>query len=372
MPSELKELLEKQHQAFADFRTRNDNRVDDITDQLENLEKKINRIGMGPGEESTPATADNNTGRFYAKVGDKLVPLLNRSEKLADVYRNDRSDADKSFSLANYVRGAMGFQNAVTSGPALVPSYVGAEIIDAVRANAVVVEAGAGTINIEGPTNFAKITGDPTVFQHTEGAEDIEESSATIVPVEADPKALVAAIPLSAEVVADSPNLNAVLLMSLAGAFAGKLDTLCLATMLADENIPTSSAGQDPAAWADVLAAISQALAADQKLPEALISSPADFMARASQLASTAGSWLGKPPVLEAMRDLYTSSVSDGTAIFGDFLRGFAIAVRQELRVEVIRLAKYRSYSHMLVAHARMDGYVMQPGRLFIQKATVA
>jgi len=362
--SEFKVLIEQQNEAFAGFKAAND-------DQLENIEKRLNRIGMGGGSDPADSIVEDSSGRFSVRVGDKLVPVLTKNEKLSDHYRASRSsNGEGDFSLANYVRGAMGFQNAVVSGPALVPAYVGAEIIDAVRANSVVIEAGSGTINIEGPTNFAKLTGDPTVFQHTEGAEDIEESTPTIVPVEADPKTLVAVIPLSGEVVADSPNLNAVLLTSLAAAFAGKLDSLALAKILADASIPTSSIGQNPAAWASVLAAISEGLAADQRLPAALISSPADFMARAAQQAGDAG-WLGKPPALEAMLELYTSSVADGTAIFGDFLRSFAIAVRQELRVEVIRFAKYKSYSHVLVAHARMDGYVLQPGRLFVQQATV-
>lgn len=299
------------------------------------------------------------------------VPILARGERLAAMY--PRSGSEAPFSLGNYVKTAMGLgpQGAVVSTSAVVPSYVSANIIDAVRAISTVVQAGAVTVPIGGPTNLCRIATDPTVYQHEEGEGDISESDAVFQPVALNPWALVGAVPLSHEVVEDSPNLDAALNMSLAQAFAAKLDALSLATILADTAIPTSSAGQDPASWAGVLAAVGQALGADQTLPSAFIGSEGDFIARASQLASTAGSWLGKPPVLAGMLELPTTKMSDGTAVFGDFARGLGVAVRQELRLEVVRFHKHLSYSHVLMAHARMDGVVLQPKRLFIQLETV-
>jgi hypothetical protein len=47
------------------------------------------------------------------------------------------------------------------------------------------------------------------------------------------------------------------------------------------------------------------------------------------------------------------------------------VAMRQELRVEVVRHAKPTSGSHLLVAHMRADFVVLQPGRLFKQLKTV-
>jgi hypothetical protein len=50
--------------------------------------------------------------------------------------------------------------------------------------------------------------------------------------------------------VQDSPNLDTVLRMVISTAFAQKLETLSLATVVADANIPASSVAQDPAEWA--------------------------------------------------------------------------------------------------------------------------
>ena len=220
-------------------------------------------------------------------------------------------------------------------------------------------------------TNCQRFTYVVVRDEHTEAAVDITESDIVASPVALNPKLLACTIPLTVEVVADSPNLDAVLNMALAGAFAAKLDALCIATLLGDTNIPDSAAGQDPAVWAKLLEAVGAALALNQRLPSAHISAPADWIARASQLASTAGTWLGKPPALAGMAELHTTGLTAGTALFGNFAEAFAIALRSDLRVEVVRHAKPTSASHLLVAHMRADGVVLQPGHLFKQLKTV-
>lgn len=257
------------------------------------------------------------------------------------------------------------------SGAALVPTYQGSRIIDAVRARTVMVDAGAGTILIDGPTNLARLTSGPTVYQHTESADDIEESDIVAVPVTLNPKLLAVLIPLTVELVQDSPNLDAILNTALSAAFAAKLDALAIATLLADPAIAKSAVAQDPALWIKVLEAVGAALALSQSLPTAHISSPADFIARASQLSNTAGNWLGAPPALASMRELQTSGLAAGTSIFGNFSEAFALALRSDLRVEVVRHAKPGSASHLLIAHMRADGVVLQPGHLFKQLKTV-
>lgn len=72
------------------------------------------------------------------------------------------------------------------------------------------------------------------------------------------------------------------------------------------------------------------------------------------------------------MSEYPTTAVAAGTAIYGGFERGFAIALRQELRLEVVRFGKPGSASHILVAHMRGVGVVLQPKRLYIQQKTVA
>jgi hypothetical protein len=349
--------------AFDGFKSRSEESNAQLRSKLEWMETKLSRPGAFVSN-----NGDQGAIRTLKTAAGESLPFLRAEQKLADL-RDTRGD---SFDLGEYCRSALlGSREAKTaSGPALVPTGVGSQVIDKVRAKTAIVAAGAGTIIIGGPTNLARLTQDPTVYQHTEAATDISESDILATPVSLNPKLLAVLVPLSVELVSDSPNLDALLQTSIAAAFAAKIDALSIATLLADANIPKSAATQDPAIWLKTLEAVGSALAVNQDLPFAHIGATADFIARASQLASTAGSWLGKPPALSAMRELFTTSMSAGTALFGDFASGFAIALREELRIEVVRHAKPTSGSHLLVCHMRADGVVLQAGRLFKQMKT--
>ncbi|WP_299146738.1 phage major capsid protein [uncultured Comamonas sp.] len=336
--------------------------------KLAELQKAVDGYTLASQRPGFAGARSNTDVKYLQTAAGQKLPMLAREQKAADLYRTDDSEG---FNLGDFARDAILGSRKAQSGAALVPTFVGGQVIDLVRAQTVIVEAGAGTILIGGPTNLARITSGPTVYAHAEGVDDIVESDIIAAPVSLNPKLLAANIPLTVELVQDSPNLDAVLQTALAGAFAAKLDALAIATLLADTAIVKSAAAHDPATWAGVLLAVGAALAADQRVPSAHISAPADFIARASQTASTSGAWLGKPPALAAMRELQTTGLTAGTALMGDFAAGLAIAMRSDLRVEVVRHAKPGSASHLLVAHMRADGVVLQPKRLFKQLKTI-
>jgi HK97 family phage major capsid protein len=362
--SEIKEAVVSTAEAFVEFKKVNERRLgeikagqDGLLDRIEELESHR----LAPKNPGATAKGGDTFRTLRTKAGIEL-PYLSHEQKAGDYYQQRHS--------AEYVRAAMlgSREGKLASGVMSVPTAVGSRIIDNVRALTAVVRAGAGTILIDGPTNLARVSGDATVYQHTEAATDITESDITLAAVTLNPKTLAALVPLTVELVQDSPNLDAVLRTALAGAFALKVDTLSIAKILADTAIPDSASAHDPATWAGTMLAITAALAANQDLPKSHISTPSNFMARASQLAATAGSWLGKPPALAAMTELFTSSMTTDVAVLGDFAAGFAIALRSELTLEVVRHAKATSAQHLLVAHMRADGVVLQPGRLYIQR----
>lgn len=361
--SELKATLEEQGKSFQKWVTERKQEVSELRSDIETIQKKMNR----PGAAGT-GTLDESFGLKAGKTS-KGEPcyLLQKSDRLT--LRNaDLGD----FDLGEFVRDAVvGSRKAMGSGPALVPVGVSDQVIDAIRERAVINAAGAQTLVIDGPTNLARIDGDPTVIQHTENTDDITESDIDLSYVAANPKLLAAVIPLSEELVQDSPNLDQVIQMAVAGAFATKLDALGIAKLIADSAIPKSAAGQDPAAWLKVLEAVGSAMALKQPVPPALVGAPADFIARASELASTAGAWLGKPPALSGMTEYSTTGITAGTAIFGDFARAVLLAMRSDIRLEVIRWKNTGKGQHALVAHARADYYIVQPGALYRMLKTV-
>ncbi|MBP7524159.1 MAG: phage major capsid protein [Propionivibrio sp.] len=365
---ELKEVIEDLGESFTSFKKVHKEKVESLSDAICEIEKKLNRPGQpGVSSASTALRAKTTNGAdcFLLSKGDRLAGR-------SDPFASSVVDGDE-FDLGSYVKEAIcGGRKAMVSGPALVPTRLSDLIVDSVRDLSVVTLAGARTLVIEGPTNLARITGDPTVYQHTEGNDDISESDITLVPMVSNPKLLAAVIPVSEELVQDSPNLDEVIRMAIAAAFAEKLDVQSLAKLLADESILESAAGQDPASWLGVLAAVSDAMAQKQKVPSSLIGAPADFISRSSELASTSGVWLGKPPALSGMSELSTSVISAGTALFGDFAKGVMTAIRSDLRIEVIRWAKTGKAQHAVVAHCRADGYIIQPGVLYRMLKTVA
>jgi hypothetical protein len=362
---DMGEVIDKMAEGIETFKQTQGDTVAELRKTVDRLETRLSR----PGAIHTQQDSENELKSLTTADGRKL-PLLSAKQRVSNLNRTDDSEG---FSLGGFVRDAIVGSRKAASGPALVPTFVSGNVIDNVRAQTVLIGgAGASTIIIDGPTNMARITQDPTVFQHTEGADDITESDILATPVSLNPKLLAALVPLTVELVQDSPNLDAALNASLAGAFAVKLDQLGIAKLLADAGIPKSLATQDPALWAKLLEAVGAALGLNQALPTAHISAPADMIARAGQLASTSGTWLGAPPLLSAMRELHSTGLTAGTALFGDFAAGCAVAMRQELRVEVVRHAKPTSASHLLVAHMRADFVVLQPGRLFKQLKTVA
>lgn len=309
-------------------------------------------------------------GKMVNAQGQEIRVLSKGQPMSRGSYQTDEDE----FSLSNFVRAGMGIErprNAVVSGNGLVPVGVASNIIDAMREKSAIANSGALVIEIDGPTNVGRIDSDPTVYQHTEGAEDVSESVPVLSGVPLNPKSLVALIPLSAEVVADSANLDALLRASISGAFAAKLDEISLAKILADADVPVSSVSQDPASWVGVLSAIASGMVFNQGLPTALISNPADMIGRAAELVATYG-WLGKPDLLKDLIELTSNGLDAGTAIFGNWALAFAVAVRSQLQLEIVRYAKPGSYSHLLVASMRADGYVMNPHGLFIMDKTVS
>ena len=347
--------------------------LDEIGDQIEEarMDSKPDhrRPVLEDGEARMDTARSRLEGEFTVRVNGRDIPAIRSNQRVVDYV--ERSD-DPGFSLGEFVRAGMGLEKrAVTSSSATVPEMLSSIIIDAVRAKSTIIRAGTPTILLSEPTRFARVTGDATVYEHTEGADDISESDPTFDSVAMDPKALVALVPLSAEVVEDSKNLDRALQTSLAAAFAQKLDSLSLATILADSDITNSTSNEDPATWAGVLAALGSMLGADMDVPASGIFNAADWVTLTGEQASTSGDWLGSPPALSQMLQLQTTKLDAGRAILGDFERAFAIGMRQDLRLEVARFHKASSYSHVLVAHMRADGFVMQPDALYAMNADV-
>ena len=368
--SEVLEVIQETHEALKEFKKAHHDKYAALQNQLDEIQAANNRAGVF-GAIHGSAQKPRNYG--LTDTGE-LIPFFGKDEQMA------KASSEGEGWLSGFVRNSLGIngrKNAVLeSGAATVPVAVSMRIFDAMRAKNRLVQAGALTIPVDGPTNFVQITGDATISQHTEAANDIAESVPTFTPLQCDPGTLACLIPISLELAADSPNLDTALQIALGGAFATKLDSLGITALLADAGLNESATGESTETWGGTLTAVGSALAANMDVPTALISHPADWALRNGQrwdsVTTADGAWLGAPAVLKNMLDLPTTSMTQGKALFGNFAAGVAVVVRQELRLELVRWGKPGYGSHLLAAYARMQVYAMQPAALYRQLKTVA
>ena len=363
--------------AFEEYHGKNVKSFDELRDKFSELQTQTDRLeGMLNYPGNLDITLDNLYGNKKAKryavtpTGQKL-PILERDEQFAAHHPANNQD---QWSIGDFVKQSMGISSrqnsALETGAATVPTILASRIIDDVRARNTLIRAGATTLPIDGKTVISRITSDPTVYQHTEATADISTSVPVFSPITLEPKTLVAQMPLSLELVQDSANLDSLLRTSLAAAFAAKLDTVGITALLADADIEESASGMDPATWAGIVAATGAHLALNADLPSALICNAAEFNSRNSQTV-TAGEWLGRPQYLDGMADLFSTSMTAGKFLLGDFSAGLMLAVRQDMRLELVRWHGLSDATHCLVAYMRAQFYTVQPKALFRGLKTV-
>lgn len=354
--------------AFSEFKASHDRKFDELQQQADRLEEILNRPSGGMVSSSVGKKAQ----RYAVTPAGQKLPILMKDESFAA--HHPRSSQQDEWSIGDFVKQSMGIaqrQNAaLETGAATVPTILSSQIIDDIRAKTTLIRAGSMTLPIDGKTVISRITTDPTVYVHTEATADISTSVPTFTPITLEPKTLVAQVPLSVELVADSANLDSLLRTSLAAAFAAKLDTVGITALLADADIEESASGMDPATWAGIVAATGAHLALNADLPSALVCNAAEFNSRNSQTV-TAGEWLGRPQYLDGMADLFSTSMTAGKFLLGDFSAGLMLAVRQDMRLELIRWNGLADATHALVAYMRAQFYTTQTKSLFRGLKTV-
>ncbi|SDU32291.1 phage major capsid protein, HK97 family [Nitrosomonas ureae] len=366
--------------AFSEYKNANDknleqrdnalnSKIEELYSQTDRIEELLNRpFGTVPKPEAS------QPNRFAITVAGKKIPVLAREDSLASYFRPQSSNGEQEWNLQDFVRNSMGLSNiknsVVERGSANAPEFLSSQIVDAVRAKSTLINSGALTLPIDGATIIARIDTDAVCHSHVEGIDDIDESLPVFTPIELNPNMLSVQIPLSAEVAEDSANLNLLLKTSIAAAIAKKIDQLGIAALLADSAIEESAVSQDTETWAGLLQAAGSSIALDNEWPKTVISNASDYAKRISQVSGD-GQWLVNPPPLATMKDLFSTHMTAGKALMGDFERSVLLAIRSELRIEIVRWHRPGSASHLMIAYMRGAFYTVQPGSLYRQLKTV-
>lgn len=255
-----------------------------------------------------------------------------------------------------------------SKGGYLVPDELSTKVIDLARGKNALMEAGATIFPMQSETlRVAKIVGDAGPVWRSE-SEALTASEMVIGAADFKARSLGVLCKVSYELMDDAPNLGQVLSMSLAGAFATKLDAAGLGGsgvapeplgVLKTPQVPSDRVGVD---YPTLITAKGKVKTA-KHAPNAIILNTDDEAMLAGKTASGSGTWLGWPPYLDDLAKIATPAITAGTAIIGDFTL-VGIGIRHTLRLIPLRERFMDTGEVGVAAFLRADIQVIRPDAL--------
>jgi HK97 family phage major capsid protein len=356
-------------------------------------EGNLSALNMG-------SKADGVTPAAWKQNGQTIKPLA-KSDRLA-AQIGHQGIHDGSFGFGEYVKSMVAgtnrqeIRNALTEGTDsaggyTVPAHLMSQLIDAMRAKTVTVQAGALTIPLETEkTTIARLDSDPQAGWRLERGA-VAESDPTFGAVTFTARSLACFVKVSRELLEDSINIDSAIMAAFAGAMAGELDRVALfgsgsapepRGLFNTVGVSSVSMGADGAAltnYAKMLDAIYETEISNASAPTAWVMSPRTSRV-INGLTDTTGQPLNAPKAVSDIPRLVSSAVpinqTHGAAnnaspiILGDFSQ-LLIGVRTQLRIEVLREMFADTMEYAFLAHLRADIAVAQPKAFAVVKGIV-
>lgn len=301
-------------------------------------------------------------------------------QPLASLQQYQRPQGNTS-RIGDLVRASLGMdglsadqtRGTGSAGGFTVPSFLSAEVIDAARAQARVIQAGGRTIPVQGAdVSFATVESDPAFASHGEN-QSISESEIIFGSRNFQPQTKVCLIRASIELVEDSPTFNNTVDSVLAAAYAVEIDRLALVGsgvgeqwgVLTMDDIAEID-GSGLSTWAPFARAY-QAVRTANHSPGAFITSPGG-MGAIDGLLDTLHQPLNPPPSLRNTAFLDTTSIPVGDspvgtqAVTGEWPLLFLAVRGNGLTIEATRQGgdAFTKLSVLIRAYARIDSFVVR------------
>jgi HK97 family phage major capsid protein len=339
-----------------------------------------------PGVDAVDTSADHGSA-------SDLVSLLGPQERFATwaQARANTDDAYRGLGLGQYLRSMIvGGKSDIerralnegsdSAGGYTVPSTLSAQLVDMLRAQSVVVRAGARTVPLTSDRHhIAKLLTDPVPAWRAEAAE-VAESDPTFGLIEMAPRSLAVMTKISYELMEDSLNLATELPRVLAAAMAVELDRVALlGTGTAPQprgivntvGIGTFAQNAEIAGWANLSRARTGILTNNAGPVTAFIMHPRDE-GTFTDLQDSTGQPLRGPTAVTNIPMLTTTSIpvdggtgdDESTIIAGNFAH-LLVGIRSDIRIEVIREAFAGTLQYAMIAHMRADIAVQHPGAFY-------
>ncbi len=398
---ELNDLADAEKRCFSADEQAEWDRLSPEVDRLTNLIEAIvpgNRADFESFVANNEARMNKVLGLSTARAavsGDEAV--LDREQRMTDwLAARDQLGpwAKESLSLGRTMLGmatgrwdhaeaerrAMS-ESSDTAGGFLLPTPLASWVIDAARAEAVVLAAGARTVPMTSETGaIAVVTADPVASWRQE--------LSTITPVEGPSlgrlnltaRSLVVDVIASRELLMDAPNAAAELEKSMRETLALKLDYAALAGQGAaaePKGLRTYTAGDGinitallpngfPYSHDYALAVINDILADNSPMPTAMIMNPRTRANGIAQLKTGDGLPLPAPDLVRDLKMFSTTQVavddtqgtsSNATRVFIGHFPEMLIGIRQNILLEASQWAPGATEKHAVLfrAHLRAD-----------------
>ena len=305
-----------------------------------------------------------------AKTG-KPVHLLGRERRMTDLPMERTSEfkpGDLSFGrllralVTGSWMGAEAEQRAMMAtginvlGGVLVPDLLSAMVIDAARAQSVLVRAGAGTIPMtSGDLTIAKIVSDP---EFTVKGENVAfpEANPTLGAIQLTARTIGCLVPASRELAEDAPNFAELIEAQLVAALAAKLDYYGLQGNGAleplgiheSDSVLAQAAAGALTTYDKIFTAI-QDIEEENEVPTAWIMAPAMKAKFDAFIIDTKANYFPTiPPGIAALSRFVSTQVYAGDVIVGDFTK-MLMGIRSDSTVEVSSTAGDAFKKHQIL-----------------------
>ena len=318
------------------------------------------------------------------------VHVLNKGDSLV---QRMGSAGQTDLTLGGFLRAMVGvgdgakYRNTLqegtdSTGGYTVPHILTAQLIDKLRAQSVLMRAGATTMVLPdgGEVSMAKLTGDPTAYWHQESVS-VTASTPSFGRVTFQPRTLISLVKASRELLEDSINAEEALMMAFAQALALEVDRVGLiGTGAAGEplgvlnttgigNVLMGANGLALTNWDPYVNVIYQLTQDNAMMPTAFIQNPRTTT-EGAVLKDSQNQPLQKPDILQDIPILETTQVpindtqgsaTDASRVYAGYWPDLVWGVRHELVIEILREKYSDTFEYGFMAHLRGDYVVRHP-----------
>ena len=341
-------------------------------------------------EHYQPATYGSPTAKWRTKSGADVHVLAKGDSLVQRMGSAGRTD----LTLGGFLRAMVGvgdgakYRDAMTigtdsTGGFTVPSVLTAALIDKLRAQSVLMRAGATTMVLPdgGEVSMAKLTGDPTAYWHQESVS-VTTSTPNFGRVTFQPRTLISLVKASRELLEDSINAEEALMAALAlevdrvgligtGASGEPLGVLNTGGI---GDVSMGANGLALTNWDPYVNVIYQLTQDNAMMPTAFIQNPRTTT-EGAVLKDSQNQPLMKPDILQGIPILETTQVpiddtqgsaTDASRVYCGYWPDLVWGVRHELVIEILREKYSDTFEYGFMAHLR--GLYGVPG---VQKSTI-